>query len=50
MLADCTARLSAAARWHADASGRLHAAAVALDARARELTAHPERAPRASLA
>jgi argininosuccinate lyase len=50
MLADCTARLSAAARWHADASGRLRAAAVALDARARELTAHPERAPRASLA
>jgi argininosuccinate lyase len=51
MLADCTARLAGAARWHAEASERLRAAADALDARARELTANPhERAPRASLA
>jgi argininosuccinate lyase len=51
MLADCTARMAGAARWHAEASDRLRAAAVALDARARELTANPhERAPRASLA
>jgi argininosuccinate lyase len=51
MLADCTAKLSSAARWHADASDRLHAAAVTLEATARELTANAhERAPRASLA
>jgi argininosuccinate lyase len=51
MLADCTTRLSAAARWHADATDRLYAAAVALEARARELTANShERASRASLA
>jgi hypothetical protein len=43
--------MAGAARWHAEASDRLRAAAVALDARARELTANPhERAPRASLA
>jgi argininosuccinate lyase len=50
MLADCGARLAGAARWHADASGRLHAASVTLEADARALTSPHERAPRASLA
>jgi len=50
MLADCTTGLGAAARWHAEASERLRSAAVALDARARELTNPHERSPRASLA
>ena len=51
MITDCTTKLAAAGRWHADASGRLHAAATALEASARELTANAhERASRASLA
>jgi len=51
MITDCTTKLAAAGRWHADASGRLHAAATVLEASARELTANAhERASRASLA
>jgi argininosuccinate lyase len=38
MLAECTGRLAAAGRWHADATSRLHAAATALETRARELS------------